>query len=358
MLRHPTTHYRSTVARPPRFIRHPMALTAHLLVAGSIAASVGWISHAHAQQPAPVPESQADAASLRSYNIPAGPLNTVLMRFVSESGLLLSGSAEFAQGRNSPGVQGHFTPGAALSALLTGTGLDAVPDARGKYLLQEVSVPTSLPPINVSANSLGETTEGSGSYTTGLASTATKLNLSHRETPQSVSVITRQNMDDQYMVSIEDAMRNTPGVYTNMTSTERSSFYSRGFRITNITYDGLTTNLDTSDYGGDVLLSDLVIYDRVEIVRGATGLTHGAGNPGAAVNLVRKRPTHNLVASVTGTAGNWNRYGVETDISGALTAGKSLRGRLVASYRDEDSYQDEVTHDRKVLYGIIECRFD
>ncbi|WP_347888008.1 STN domain-containing protein [Nitrosomonas europaea] len=91
---------------------------------------------------------------IRSYNIPVGPLNTVLIRFLSESGLLLSGSTELAQGRNSPGVQGRFTPGAALNALLTGTGLDAVPDARGKYVLQEASVVSTLPSLQVTSTPL------------------------------------------------------------------------------------------------------------------------------------------------------------------------------------------------------------
>lgn len=162
MSRHPT-HHRFTIARPPRFILHPMVLTPYLLMASSIAASAGWISHACAQQTAPASESQADASNLHSYNIPAGSLNTVLMRFLSESGLLLSGSAELAQGRNSPGVQGHFTPGAALGALLAGTGLKAARNANGRYTLQLTeSEVTTLPPMTVSTASLKQGTAEEG----------------------------------------------------------------------------------------------------------------------------------------------------------------------------------------------------
>ncbi|MDP1165830.1 TonB-dependent receptor plug domain-containing protein, partial [Klebsiella pneumoniae] len=77
------------------------------------------------------------------------------------------------------------------------------------------------------------TTENSGSYTTGAASTATKLPLSLRETPQSVSVITRQLMDDQHLSTLNEVLTFTPGISSNHRDSERYSFYSRGFEIQN-----------------------------------------------------------------------------------------------------------------------------
>ncbi|MDR1934709.1 MAG: TonB-dependent receptor plug domain-containing protein, partial [Candidatus Accumulibacter sp.] len=166
-----------------------------------------------------------------------------------------------------------------------------------------------LPEISVSAQAENSgVSEGSHSYTTPVMNTATKLPLSIRETPQSVTVITRQRVEDQNLVTINDVMQNTPGIAITASGPQRDRFNARGFSIDNITFDGLPISL--GQYGGDALLADMAIYDRIEIVRGAAGLTQGAGNPSAAINLVRKRPTRDPYLSVDGYAGNWDRYGL------------------------------------------------
>src|SRR5690606_5489992 len=119
---------------------------------------------------------------------------------------------------------------------------------------------------------------------------ATKLTLSLRDTPQSVSVFTQERIQDQNLLSIREVLDSTPGVYSFQWDTERVIFSARGFVIDNLLYDGLpaTTNFSTSSID-DTL--DTALYDRIEIVRGATGLLTGAGNPAASINVVRKRAT-------------------------------------------------------------------
>lgn len=134
---------------------------------------------------------------------------------------------------------------------------------------------------------LGETTEGSGSYTTGATRTATRMALSPRETPQSVSVITRQQMDDQNLTSIADVLGKTPGITVTKLDSSRASFQARGFEIDNFQIDGIPAAFR---FGNGIDQTDMVIYDRVEVLRGATGLLSGFGSPSATVNLVRKRP--------------------------------------------------------------------
>ncbi|MDR2092369.1 MAG: TonB-dependent siderophore receptor [Azoarcus sp.] len=222
----------------------------------------------------------------------------------------------------------------------------------------EVSSETSgevvLPEVTV--QSTGENpavTEGSGAYTTPQMSTATKLPLSIRETPQSVTVITRQRIEDQNMVTISDAMQNTPGIVISTTGPQRDRFNARGFNIDNITFDGLPISFGT--YGPDFLLADTAIYDRIEIVRGAAGLAQGAGNPSAAINLVRKRPTRDPHFRLSGNTGNWDRYGMEADIGGPLNTTGTLRARAVAAYQDHDSFQDVASSKRKIFYFIAEA---
>lgn len=132
------------------------------------------------------------------------------------------------------------------------------------------------------------TTEGTRSYTTGAMATGTKLPLSIRETPQSVSVITRQRMDDQGMNNLNDVVKYTPGLTVNQYGPARQNYSARGFDVDNIMYDGLPTSV--SMYTQDVIsAADLAMYDRVEIVRGATGLMQGAGNPAAGITTAPKR---------------------------------------------------------------------
>lgn len=210
----------------------------------------------------------------------------------------------------------------------------------------------SLPEVQVSAQAApGATTEGSGSYTTGSMNASTRLNLSVRETPQSVSVVTRQQMDDMNIRSVEDIVNITPGLSLNKGATERASFYSRGFAISNFTEDGLTMSGD-----GDTLgFATLAMYDRVEVLRGAAGMLNGVGNPSGTMNFVRKRPTAENEVSLTGSVGRYHDYRGEVDARGALNANGTVRGRAVAAYQDGDTFISNYSHKRSLLYATIDA---
>ncbi len=97
-----------------------------------------------------------------------------------------------------------------------------------------------LDATEIGATQMSSTTEDTQSYTTGPMRTATKLSLTMRETPQAVTVITRQRMDDQNMTSINDVVKGTPGLFLSQTSGPgRQTYKARGFDIDNIMYDGL-----------------------------------------------------------------------------------------------------------------------
>lgn len=198
----------------------------------------------------------------------------------------------------------------------------------------------TLPLVTViGAAAADGTTEGTQSYTTSSMSTATRLNLSMRETPQSVTVVTRQRIQDQNLATVNDVVQTATGLTFRRFGPERASFYSRGMYVDNIMYDGLPVGLDSSNLSQDLLATDMAIYDRVEIVRGATGLVQGAGNPSAAINLVRKRPTEAPQVSLSANAGSWDRYRTELDASGPLSEDGSLRGRAVVATQDYGSYK-------------------
>uniref|UniRef100_UPI0019D1C9DD TonB-dependent siderophore receptor n=1 Tax=Pseudomonas viridiflava TaxID=33069 RepID=UPI0019D1C9DD len=140
------------------------------------------------------------------------------------------------------------------------------------------------------AGQLGTTTNGTGSYTTGGSSTASKLNLSLRETPQTVSVMTRQLMDDKKLTSLDKVLEQTPGITFQYRNFGGHVYTSRGFSL--LAESFLIDGVPGQGYQiTGWMKPDTAIYDRVEVLRGASGLLVGAGEPGGAVNLVRKRPT-------------------------------------------------------------------
>lgn len=291
-----------------------------------------------------------------SYSIPAGSLATAINAFAKASGVVVSFSSEDSAGLHSEGLQGSFEPEQGLAQLLQGTGLQAQQAAENHYLLARPSSGAALElgATTVSSVQLGATTEGTGSYTTGSASTATGLRLSARETPQSVSVVTRQQIEDQNLTNVTQVLEQTPGVVVDSmgpAGSDANHIYVRGFEVNSIQVDGI--NRPTS-FGAKDDLADMATYDRVEVVRGATGLMSGTGDPGATVNLIRKKPTFETQRKLTLQAGSWDSYRTELDVSGKLSESGHVRGRLVASTTDNKSHVDRQSLEQQVGYGVVE----
>ena len=219
---------------------------------------------------------------------------------------------------------------------------------------QNNAEPLALPTLKFTANQLGEITENSGVYTPGSIATATRLVLKPKETPQTISVITRQEMDDFNLNSIDDVMRHTPGVSVVTYDSERTEYYSRGFAIQNFQYDGIPMHRDSAYSAGNTL-SDMAIYDRIEVLKGATGLLTGVGDPGATINLIRKKPTKDFQGNVSLGLGTWNNYRGQIDLSGPLNETGSIRARGVAAYQDKESQLDRYERKTPVFYGILEA---
>lgn len=299
--------------------------------------------------------ASAFAAPVR-LDLPAQPLATSLTQLGKASGMTVTFDPQQVAGKTAPTVRGDLEPALALQRLLAGSGLTASVSGNQARVVQPTQGAIALDGVNINADyglTGVATTEGTNSYTTGSMNTATKLPLSIRETPQSVSVVTRQRMDDQGMNDVNDVVKYAPGVTLRKFGQDRQQFLARGFTIDNLMYDGLPTILST--FTQDTLAeADLAMYDRVEVVRGATGLMTGAGSPSATLNLVRKRPTATPQVSVTTSAGSWDRYRTEVDASNKLNETGTVRGRVVAAYEDDKSFVDERDKQRQTFYGILE----
>ncbi|HDS1605416.1 TPA: ferric-rhodotorulic acid/ferric-coprogen receptor FhuE [Stenotrophomonas maltophilia] len=208
--------------------------------------------------------------------------------------------------------------------------------------------PTNLDKVVVK----GERAEG---YSVRRTSAGTRFDLAPREIPQSISIISHQRIEDQNLDDIIDVLANTTGVTSTQSDSERTEFYARGFYIDAYQFDGLPTQMVQNWSYGDSGL-DLALYDRVEVVRGATGLLSGAGNPSASVNLIRKHAdSAELTGSVSVNVGSWGRTRTTVDVGSALNASGTVRGRVIGSYLDTDGQMDRYNQRKTLGYAVIDA---
>lgn len=179
---------------------------------------------------------------------------------------------------------------------------------------------------------------------------ATGLPLTLRETPQSVTVIPREQIEDFALVNINQLLGQAIGVNVERVETDRTYFNARGFDITSFQVDGVGLPMIWGIQFGDL---DTAIFDRVDIVRGANGMMTGVGNPSATINYIRKRPTTEFEGRLSASYGSWNDRRLEADISGPLNASGTVRGRIVGALTDSDSYLDFYGVERNVFYGVL-----
>ncbi|EJO32124.1 TonB-dependent siderophore receptor [Achromobacter marplatensis] len=305
--------------------------------------------------------SRAQAVQQQEYSIEAQPLDRALRLFSEQSRHQVLFDEAVVTGRQAPAVQGKFTPREALDRLLAGSGVivnSARPDV---FTLTRITGPAAdssgavtLQAVTVTGQ--GErtaTTEQTGSYTSP-ALTLGKWTQSIRETPQSVSVITRQQLDDRNLTTLEEALAQTTGVTKSARNFGNHKFSIRGFNVDNANYmiDGVPGTV-YAPVGW--LPVDTAVFDRVEVLRGAGGLVLGAADPSGAINMVRKRPRGEAHLEMAGSVGSWDNYRGELDAGGPLNADGTVRARFVTAYQDRHFFYDGSASRAPLLYGVIDA---
>ncbi|MDD9316980.1 TonB-dependent siderophore receptor [Acinetobacter lactucae] len=211
----------------------------------------------------------------------------------------------------------------------------------------------ALQTIQVKASNAEQSSEQTKAYNVKNSSSATKLNIEAKETPQTINVVTRQQIEDFGLNSTRDVLKNTPGVTVSNQETERTTYMARGFEISNILTDGVGFPL--SGYNYNNTNPDTYFYDRVEVVKGADSLTNAFGDPSATINNIRKRPTQEFQASGGVSYGSWDTQRYEADVSGAIIPSGKVRGRIMGYEQTGDSYLDRYSSERNGFAGIIEA---
>ncbi|MBK0064476.1 MULTISPECIES: TonB-dependent siderophore receptor [unclassified Acinetobacter] len=191
-------------------------------------------------------------------------------------------------------------------------------------------------------------------YTVKKTNAATKMDLALKDTPQSVSVITAEQIQDQQLKALSEVLDQTPGIYQQRygaagavgTGGEYASYYARGSKVNNFLIDGvISTPVTTGRTGMSMSTLDPSIYENVTVVKGATGLTSGVGYPSASINLNRKLATSkvstgSLNLSTSSFDDKWAGFRTIVDAQTPLNESGTVRGRTVISYDDYDSFMN------------------
>jgi outer-membrane receptor for ferric coprogen and ferric-rhodotorulic acid len=211
----------------------------------------------------------------------------------------------------------------------------------------------TLPAVTVTDNTGADaTTEDTGSYAARYATVAGKSAQSIKETPYSVSVVTRQQMDDSNDTTIEEALRYVTGVSSVSYGDGTAYFRARGSQL-GIEFDG-TPIVSGLQY---LTQFDLAMYDRVEVLRGPAGVIDGAGEPGGVVNLVRKRPQNQFHLTTETQIDSFGSLRQMIDVTGPLNKDGSLRGRAVIVGEAGHEAIDKARRKEFMAYGAIDYDF-
>ncbi len=207
--------------------------------------------------------------------------------------------------------------------------------------------------VEGSADSASDTQEQD--YSVKTTSAGTKMEMAQRDIPQSVSIITEQRMRDQQLQTLGDVMEHTMGISSSQADSDRTSYYSRGFEIDNYMVDGIPTWFESRWNLGDAL-SDMALFERVEVVRGANGLLTGTGNPAASINMIRKHATsREFKGNVSAEYGSWNKQRYVADMQSPLTEDGNVRARIIAGYQNNDSWLDRYNSEKTFFSGIVDA---
>ncbi|MFJ4607503.1 TonB-dependent siderophore receptor [Pseudomonas atacamensis] len=285
------------------------------------------------------------ASSVRAYNLPAAPLSTTLNQIASQGGLALSLNPALAAGKTSAPVNGQYDAAGALRAALRGTGLQLEQSSAGTYTLVAVPEGTlALPETSVIGVENFESAWGPvEGYTATRTAAGTKTDTALVEAPRSISVATRQQMDDRSVHSLDDAVRYMPGITASSygSDTRADWLRVRGFEPTQF-LDGLP--LPKGVYANPK--QETWNLDRLALLRGPASSVYGQTPPGGLLDMVSRRPSAEASSEIQLQYGSDNHRQINFASTGKIDdAGQFLYG-LSGVVRDSGTQVDHVDNKR------------
>jgi iron complex outermembrane receptor protein len=315
-----------TAARPPHWASRRAA-------ASALCAALGWMAAAPAVLAQPA-GSASGASALPQFDIPAGPLGPALAAFAGAARINLSFDPALAEGRRTAGLQGAWPVEAGLARLLAGTPLAARRDGANVYTLRLLPAePTLLPVVRV---------EGASEYARGAddglvaqrSAAGTKTETPILEIPQTVNVVTRDEITMRGSRSVVEALAYTPGVYAPGGSADLryDNIYLRGGYAARNNLDG--ARLPYGAYSFGMLQIEPYGLERIEVLKGPSSVLYGQNTPGGLINMVSKLPTETPRREIELQTGSYGRAQAAFDLGGPVDEAGQWSYRLVGLRRD------------------------
>lgn len=280
-------------------------------------------------------------------DIPAQPLDRALLDLAEATGTRLIYDADMTRGKRSAELAGDYTTSEALRRLLAGSGLRHRINGDGSITLEAAPAPAvaSASPQSRLLNTVAVS-----------AQVATKIDTPTLETPQSISVVRREQIEKQGSETVQQALRYTPGVFTEQIGASQRYDYVvlRGFSddsIDNIYLDGLKTMGDGGTFSS--MQIDPFFLERVEIVKGPNSVLYGRASPGGLVNLTSKKPLYESRQEVRFSAGTNNYRGAAFDFTGPLGENQNAAYRIVGLTNGGDTQFDHLEHKRRAIMPAL-----
>ncbi|WP_319797398.1 TonB-dependent siderophore receptor [Nitrobacter sp.] len=333
---------------------------AALLGSTSLAALLFSVPSAFAQTAMPPASAAGNLQRSVAFAIPPQSLSSGIVAFSRAAGVDLVFDGAVPRDARTSGVSGTFTVREGVNRLLAGTGLSA-------RLTGERTVQI----INPSATSAGATPAGAISLDTidvqgetawgpvqgfvaSRSATGSKTDTPIIEVPQSISVVTRDQIETRRNQTLNETLQYTPGVFAETGGVQHSAptFQIRGFSAIpwdgSILLNGLRTisNGDIEPYG----------LERVEVMRGPASVLYGQNQPSGVIALVTKRPTEQPIHEVQLQGGSFGQKGGAFDFSGPVTEDKTLLYRFTGLMREGGNGIDFSNDRRAFLSGALTWR--
>ncbi|MDB6143570.1 MAG: TonB-dependent siderophore receptor [Pseudomonas sp.] len=296
------------------------------------------------------------ATSVRAYNLPAGSLSTTLNQIASQAGLALSLDPSLAAGRTSAPVQGQFDAQTALRQALRGTGLQLM-QSNGTYsLMAAPDGVVALPETSIQGQSDTESAWGPvKGYAATRTAAGTKTDTALAEVPRSISVVTRQQMEDRAVQNLDDAVRYTPGVVaSSYGSDSRAEWLKiRGFEPTQF-LDGLPLPK------GAYVMPKMETWDleRIAVLRGPASSVYGQTPPGGMLDMVSRRPEDVASHEIQAQVGSYNRKQISFDSTGPIDDEGKFEYRVSGVVRDSGTTIDHIDDKRYNLAPSLTWNID
>lgn len=296
----------------------------------------------------------------RQYDVAAGSLDQALNRFASQAGILLSLDAQLTTGKSSPGLRGRYDVAQGLSQLLIGSGLQAVQDGSG-WSLQRRSNGESLE-LSATRIDSSEYRESATGHVEGIvakrSATGTKTDAALIEVPQTINVVTADEIKSRAAQSVTQALRYTPGM-TGGGFADRVKIFdeptSRGFSPTPLYLDGLHLPYGGGSTGGALQIEPYSL-ERIEVLKGPASVLYGQNQPGGIVNLVSKRPTDTPIHQLVLEAGSYDHKKLALDLGGRLDEEGDVLYRLTGMASDSNSQIDYAQQQRQFIAPSLTWR--